>query len=819
MADRPSQPAEAPPTEESAPPGEPQPGRPALPEVIPAVASEGNVLFPGLIVPMIATEERLIRAVDAAASAPAKVIGIFAQRPNAEGEHRGEIYDVGTAANVVRMVRLPNGHIQSLLQGIRRVRQVAVEQSEPWLRLRVEPIEDIVDEGPELEALRRTAVELFTKAAGLAETVPAEMAAATAEIESPGALADFIAANMAFSTIERQAVLEAANVRERLRHVIGALQRELEVLELGSQIRSQVAGEMDKRQREFILREQLRAIQKELGEAEEPGAGLEDLKGRLDAAKLPEAARGEADRELRRLQSMPAQSPEWQVARTYLEWLADLPWAKHTNDNLDVERAESILNEDHFGLDKVKQRILEFLAVRKLREEVHGPILCFVGPPGTGKTSLGQSIARALERKFVRMALGGVRDEAEIRGHRRTYVGALPGRIIQELRRVGVNNPLFMLDEVDKLGVDFRGDPASALLEVLDPAQNSTFTDHYLDVAFDLSHVLFITTANLLDPIPPPLRDRMEIIELAGYTEQEKLEIAKRYLVPRQIRENGLTDDLIEFGDDALRAIIGDYTREAGVRNLEREIGRVCRSVARRVAAGHAEPASIGASEVRQLLGPPRIHAPHPTEEPDEVGVATGLAATMFGGDVLAVEASSVPGHGKLTLTGQLGEVMQESAQAALTYARMRAEPLGIPSDFFEKHDLHVHVPAGAIPKEGPSAGVTLATALLSAITRRPVRRNVAMTGEITLRGRVLPVGGIKEKVLAAHRAGIRTIAIPKDNLVDLEDVPEEVRNELTFVPAELVDDVVNVALHAEPREETHRIGERAAAAPDQRGA
>ncbi|TET95739.1 MAG: endopeptidase La, partial [Dehalococcoidia bacterium] len=533
---------------------------------------------------------------------------------------------------------------------------------------------------------------------------------------------------------------------------------------------------------------------------------LSELKKRLDEADLPEEARKEADREMERLTTIPSISPEYQVARTYLEWLADLPWKVGTEDNLDIARAEQILNEDHYGLDKVKQRILDFLAVRQLRAgETRGPILCFVGPPGTGKTSLGQSIARALGRRFIRMSLGGIRDEAEIRGHRRTYVGALPGRIIQQVRRCASNNPLFMLDEVDKLGMDFRGDPASALLEVLDPEQNHTFTDHYLDVAFDLSKVFFITTANLQDPIPAPLRDRMEVIELPGYTEHEKLEIAKRYLLPRQVRENGIPPDTLTVTDDAILELTRSYTREAGVRNLERELGAICRGIARRVAKGEAEPVTVGEENISDFLGPPRFRW-ELAEEKDEVGVSTGLAATMTGGDVLFVEATPLPGKGRLILTGKLGEVMQESAQAALTYARSRASLLEIPPTFFDKHDIHIHVPAGAIPKDGPSAGVTIATALVSAITRRPVRKDVAMTGEITLRGKVLPVGSVRDKVLAAHRAGIKRVLLPDENETDLAEVSEEVRRELDFVLVEHVDEVLNAALHPERRQEAPKL-------------
>ncbi|HEU4758810.1 MAG TPA: endopeptidase La, partial [Dehalococcoidia bacterium] len=578
-----------------------------------------------------------------------------------------------------------------------------------------------------------------------------------------------------------------------------------EVLEVQSKIHSQVRGELEKRQREFILREQMKAIQKELGESELTPE-LAELKKRLDAAQLSEEAQKEADRELERLSTIPPMSPEYQVARSYLEWLADLPWSKSTEDQLDIPRAERVLNEDHYGLEKVKQRILDFLAVRKLTEgATRGPLLCFVGPPGTGKTSLGQSIARALGRKFIRLALGGIRDEAEIRGHRRTYVGALPGRILQELRRCGSNNPVFMLDEVDKLGADFRGDPASALLEVLDPAQNHAFSDHYLDIPFDLSRVFFITTANLHDPIPAPLRDRMEIIELPGYTEQEKLEIARRYLLPRQMLENGLPEAALRVTDHAILEVIRSYTREAGVRNLERELSAVCRAVARRIAKGETAETLVTEDNLPDFLGPPRFRW-ELAEQRDEVGVATGLAATMAGGDVLFVEATTVPGKGRLILTGKLGEVMQESAQAALTYARSRAAILNIPTAFFDRNDIHIHVPAGAIPKDGPSAGVTIATALVSAITRRPVRKDVAMTGEITLRGKVLPVGSIRDKVLAAHRAGIKGVILPRDNENDLLEVREEIRRELQFNLVDHVDEVLNAALHPEPREEAPKL-------------
>ncbi|HVP05686.1 MAG TPA: endopeptidase La, partial [Dehalococcoidia bacterium] len=646
----------------------------------------------------------------------------------------------------------------------------------------------------------REAIERFQKVVSLSDTLPGELASAVADITEPGPLADFIAANLPLKAEERYSVLSALNVADRLNLVVSLLKHEQEVLEVQSKIHQDVKGELDKRQREFILREQLRAIQKELGEETTPE--LAELRSRLEEAALPAQARKEADRELERLAQIPTISPEYQVVRTYLEWLADLPWAKGTVDNLDVKRAAEVLDEDHYGLDKVKRRILDYLAVLNLKGgETRGPILCFAGPPGTGKTSLGQSIARALGRKFIRVSLGGLRDEAEIRGHRRTYVGAMPGRIVQEIRRAGSNNPLMMLDEIDKLGTDFRGDPASALLEVLDPAQNSTFTDHYLDVPFDLSHTFFVATANLQDTIPGPLLDRMEVIELPGYTEHEKLEIARRYLLPRQIEENGIPDGVLKVTESAIREIIRSHTREAGVRNLERELGSVCRGAARRVAEGDKGPIAVTPENLVDFLGPPRYRWELASER-DEIGVAAGLAATMAGGDVLFVETTAIPGKGRLILTGKLGDVMQESAQAALTYARSRATSLGVSPAFFDHNDLHVHVPAGAVPKDGPSAGVTIATTLVSVMTRRPIRKDVAMTGEITLRGKVLPVGAVRDKVLAAHRAGSKRVIIPRDNQNDLRDVPPDVLRDLEIVPVEYVDQVLAAALHERPEAE-----------------
>jgi ATP-dependent Lon protease len=775
-----------------------------VPDVLPALASGGTVVYPSQLIPVFANQEKDIRAIDEAAASTVKMMGIFAQKATEEGHYESDLHGVGTAAAIMRMAKAPDGTTHAILQGVTRVRLLSLEQEEPWLRARVEPVEEIAEQSLELEALSRNTLSLFQKIVEMADNLPNELALAATNIPQPGALADFIAAHLVHAKPEeRQTILEATDVSKRLRLLTDLLARESDVLEVETKIRSDVKGELDKHQREFILREQLKAIQKELGE--EPSAETAELKKRLEEAHLSPEAQREADRELERLSTTPPASAEYQVIRTYLEWLADLPWDKSTEDNLDLARAEQILDEDHYGLDKVKQRILDFLAVRKLRAEARGAILCFVGPPGTGKTSLGQSIARALGRKFLRMSLGGIRDEAEIRGHRRTYVGALPGRIIQEIRRAASNNPLFMLDEVDKLGMDFRGDPASALLEVLDPEQNFSFTDHYLDVPFDLSRIMFITTANLIDPAPAPLRDRMEVIELPGYTEHEKLEIAKRYLLPRQIRENGISPKLLQVSDEAILEVVRSYTREAGVRNLERELGTICRKVARQAAKGAKKLTRVAPANLADFLGPIRFRW-ELAEEADEVGVATGMAATMAGGDILFVEASVVPGKGRLILTGKLGEVMQESAQAAVTYARRRGPELQIAPDFFERNDIHIHVPAGAIPKDGPSAGVTIATALVSAVTKRPIHKSVAMTGEITLRGKVLPVGAIRDKVLAAHRGAIQKVVVPKDNERDLQEVPAEIRESLEIVLVEHVDEVLNAALHREKQEEPSRL-------------
>lgn len=764
-----------------------------IPEEMPIFPSGQTVVYPAIIIPLGTADEKLVRLIDEAASKD-KFVGFFAQRPGPEAPLPESLYPVGTVAIIARMFKLPDGSIRAFFQGISRARIKEFTQTEPYLKARIEVLEDKVEKTTELEALTKNLLGLFQRAVELAPNLPAELGIAALNIPEPGTLADFVAAHISLKPEEAQEILETLDVSERIRKLTTYLNRELEVLELGSKIQSQVKQEMEKAQREYFLREQLKAIQKELGELDERAMEINELKAKIAEANMPPEAQKEAERELDRLAKMPPAAAEYTVSRTYLDWLISLPWSKSTEDNLDIAEARRVLDEDHYDLERVKERILDYLAVRKLKPDMKGPILCFVGPPGTGKTSVGQSIARALGRKFVRMSLGGIRDEADIRGHRRTYVGALPGRIIQGLRRAESNNPVFMLDEIDKVGADFRGDPSAALLEVLDPEQNYAFVDHYLDVPFDLSRVMFITTANITDTIPPALLDRMEILELPGYTEQEKLQIAKKYLIPRQLKDNGLSGEHLEITDDAVIAIIRNYTREAGVRNLEREIGAVCRKVARRIASGFTGKVVVTPDRLQEYLGV-RKFLHEVAERKDEVGVATGLAWTPVGGDVIFVEVALVPGKGNLILTGKLGDVMQESAKAALTYARSRASTLGIPEDFYEKKDVHIHVPAGAIPKDGPSAGITMAVALVSALTSKPVNREIAMTGEITLRGKVLPVGGIKEKVLAAHRAGIRKVVLPKENEKDLEEVPEQVKQELSFIFAEDIDSALAVAL------------------------
>jgi ATP-dependent Lon protease len=766
-----------------------------LPEVLPVLPQSEVVVYPSLIVPLGTAEEKTVKLIDEAAAGD-KLVGFFAQKP--DFKEITDLYSIGTAALIARMFKLPDGSVHVFFQGLARIRLKRFIQVEPYLKAEVELIEDRVEKTPELEALVRNLTALFQKIVELAPNLPRELNIAVLNIPDPGSLADFIAAHINLKPEEKQEILEAVDVADRIRKLTVFANRELEVLELGSRIQSQAKEEMTKAQREFFLREQLKAIQKELGEVDERTVEINELKEKIAQAQLPPEASKEAERELDRLAKMPPAAAEYTVSRTYLDWLISLPWSKSTEDNLDISRAARILDEDHYDLDKVKERILDYLAVRKLKPDTKGPILCFVGPPGTGKTSVGQSIARALGRKFVRMSLGGIRDEADIRGHRRTYVGALPGRIIQGLRRAESNNPLFMLDEIDKVGADFRGDPSAALLEVLDPEQNFSFVDHYLDLPFDLSRVMFITTANTVDPIPPALLDRMEVIELPGYTENEKLQIARRFLIPKQLKENGLTADRLEITDESVLGIIRNYTREAGLRNLEREIGTICRKVARRIAEGRQETTVVTPDKLHDYLGPRKFRY-EIAEEADEVGVATGLAWTPAGGDVIFVEATLVPGKGNLILTGKLGDVMQESAKAALTYVRFLTAgdqaKFDIPKDFYERNDIHIHVPSGAIPKDGPSAGITMAVALASAVTRRPVCKDIGMTGEITLRGKVLPVGGIRDKVLAAHRAGLKKVILPKENEKDLEEIPREVKEELQFIFADVIDQALECAL------------------------
>lgn len=774
-----------------------------IPEELYILPSDELVLYPSLIIPVAITDEKAVKLIDEIAAGD-KIVGYFAQRPKSKEAPPANLYSIGTAALVARMFKLPDGSIRIFLQGLSRVRLKEVTQTEPYIKAKVEVIKDKLEKSMELEALTRNLTGLFQKVVELAPNLPSELNLAVLNIPDPGSLADFVAVNVNLKLEEKQEILETIDVAERIKKLTSFVNRELDVLQLGNKIQSEAKEEMSKAQREFYLRQQLKAIQKELGEADERTAEINELKERIAKAKLAPQAQREAERELDRLAKMPPGAAEYTVSRTYLDWLINLPWVKTTEDNLDIARASAILNEDHYDLDKVKERLLDYLAVRKLKSDMKGPILCFVGPPGAGKTSVGQSIARALGRKFIRMSLGGIRDEADIRGHRRTYVGALPGRVIQGLRHAESNNPVFMLDEIDKLGVDFRGDPAAALLEVLDPEQNFSFVDHYLDVPFDLSKVMFITTANIVDPIPPALLDRMEVIELPGYTENEKLHIAQKFLIPKQISENGLSPEQLEIADKAVLGIIRNYTREAGLRNLEREISTICRKVARQVAEGKEVVSVTTSDKLHDYLGPEKFRY-EIAEGADEVGVATGLAWTPTGGDIIFVEATLVPGKGNLTLTGKLGDVMQESAKAALTYTRsllsrqvkgMLGEYVAvIPKDFYEKQDLHIHVPSGAIPKDGPSAGITMAVALISAVTKCPVSKDIGMTGEITLRGKVLPVGGIRDKVLAAHRAGLKRVILPEENSKDLEEVPQQVKKELQLIFVDSIDKALEVAL------------------------
>ena len=784
-----------------------------LPDLLSILPLRDTVLFPQAVLPLAVARVPSVRLVEDAI-AGSRLIAVVTQRdPAIEEPGSEDLFTVGTAALIHKVLKQPDGTLRLVVQGIARFRIVEIVQREPFLKARVEEVEEPeASTGDlELEALTRNAAALFQKIISLSPALPDELAGVALNIADPGRLTDVIGASLpTLGVTTKQDLLATADVKLRLQKLVGALAKEVEVLELGSKIQSQVQSEMSKNQREYYLREQLKAIQKELGEADERGQEIDELRKKIEAAGMSEEARKETLRELDRLAKMPPAAAEYTVIRTYLDCLIALPWQKETADQLDIAAARRILDEDHWGLEKVKDRILEYLAVKKIRPGGKDPILCFVGPPGVGKTSLGKSIARALGRKFARISLGGVRDEAEIRGHRRTYIGALPGQIIQALRRAESKNPVFMLDEIDKLGMDFRGDPASALLEVLDPEQNSAFRDHYVDVPFDLSKALFITTANILDPVPPALRDRMEVLELPGYTEEEKVAIARRHLIPKQTVEHGLVPgEQIEFTEDALRLLIRNYTREAGLRNLEREIATLCRKVARRRAEGQVEKITISPAVVTEYLGAPKYLLEELEERTRMAGVAVGLAWTAAGGDILFVEATRMKGGKTLTLTGQLGEVMKESAQAALSWVRSHAAELGIPPNFWESSDLHLHVPAGAIPKDGPSAGVTMVTALVSLLRGRSVRPDLAMTGEITLSGRVLPVGGIKEKVLAAKRVGVKSVILPKRNEKNLlEDVPQAVQESMTFHLVDTIAEVIGLVF-ADPGGRPEPVGSR----------
>ena len=781
--------------------------------LLPVLPLKDTVVFPEAVTPLAVGQERSIKLIDDVVAAERTLALVTVKNPEADPPGFDDLHEIGTLAVVHKLIKVPDGTLRILVQGTERVRLVEPAEDEPYLVARFEPLPDVVAETPELEALTREVQALFGRIIGLAAYLPEELQIAAANVDDPSALCHLVASTLRLKTDERQRLLEMVDVTERLRTVLVILNRELEVSELGSRIQSQVASEIDKGQREFFLRQQLKAIREELGEASDEAAEVEELRSQVEQKELPEAVRTVVDRELARLERLPAAAAEHGVVRAYVDWILSLPWSETTEDDLDLRRARRILDEDHFDLDKVKERIVEQLAVSKLKRDLAGPILCFVGPPGVGKTSLGHSIARALGRKFQRISVGGVRDEAEIRGHRRTYIGAMPGTIVRALRDAGSRNPVLLIDEIDKMGTDFRGDPSSAMLEVLDPEQNSSFRDHYLDLPFDLSKVLFICTANQLDTIPGPLLDRMDVIQLSGYTEEEKVGIARKYLVPKQLEAHGLAPGQVSFPPATLRLVVSEYTREAGVRNLERQLATACRKAATLVAKGKAKRIRVDERRVREWLGPRRFSAEARRRTADP-GVATGLAYTAVGGDVLFIEATAYPGEGKLTITGQLGEVMRESAQAALSWVRAHAAELGLPAGWFAEHDLHVHVPAGAVPKDGPSAGITMATAIASLVQGRPVSEEVGMTGEVTLTGQVLPIGGLKEKLLAAERAGLRRVILPRENEPDLDELPAETRSALEFVLADTMDDVLAAAFDgpASGRRRPHAAPEAQAA-------
>jgi ATP-dependent Lon protease len=784
-------------------------GEPKI-QVLPLLPLRGTVVFPLTVVPLAAAQPRSLRLIDEVMSGDRTVALVMQKDPDQEGAGPADVHEIGTIATIHQMMRVPDGSVRLAVQGIERMRILEFISEEPFLTAKVEKAPEILSDSVEVQALTRNTLDLFQRLVSLVSHLPDELVTAALNIDDPRHLCYLVATNLRMEPEERQRLLEVDSVVEKLTSLNAFISKELDVLELGKKLQSEVQEELSKSQREYYLREQLKAIQRELGEGSESEAEASELRAKIEESGMPEEAAKEANRELDRLSKLPPAAAEYGVIKTYLDWLTSLPWSKSTEGEIDIQKTRQILDDEHYGLDKIKDRILEYLAVRKLKQELAAergeevknrePILCFVGPPGVGKTSLAQSIAKALGRELTRMSLGGVRDEAEIRGHRRTYVGAMPGRIIQAIRRAGTNDPVFVLDEVDKIGNDWRGDPSSALLEVLDPEQNDTFRDHYLDVAFDLSKVMFIATGNLLDPIPAPLRDRMEILELAGYTDSEKLNIARKYLVPKQLKANGLDPEAYGWTDDALLNVIQHYTREAGVRNLEREIGTASRKMATRLAEGREVSSTVDKAEVREFLGRPRFFYEELAARTSQPGVAIGVGVTGVGGDIMFIEATRMPGKGSMMVTGQLGDVMRESAQAALSFVRSRAKDVSVDPNFFSEADLHIHVPAGAIPKDGPSAGVAMTTALISLLSGVPVREDVAMTGEITLRGQVLPVGGIKEKALAAKRAGITTFILPQRNEVDLDDLPEELKDSMTFVLATTLDDVLKAAMPDEFR-------------------
>lgn len=766
-----------------------------IPSSLPVLPVRDIVVFPYMIIPLFVGRELSIKAIDHALNTNRLVMLLSQKDLGIENPNPEDLYSVGTICMIMRMLKLPDGRVKILVQGLTKARVTGIEKNESFFVGQIEklPEEQKAEMTIENEALIRTVKEQLDKVVSLGKSILPDVMVVIENLEDPGRLADLVASNLALKTDQAQEILELGDPIERLRKVGEILTREIQLLTIQHKIQNEARGEIDKTQREYFLREQLKAIQRELGDIDERAEEAREFRQKIEEAKMPEKVQKEAEKQLRRLEKMHPDSAESGTIRTYLEWLTEIPWAKSTKDQIDIKAAEKILNEDHYDLEKVKERILEYLAVRKLKEKMKGPILCFIGPPGVGKTSLGRSIAKAMGREFIRLSLGGVRDEAEIRGHRRTYVGALPGRIMQSIKQAGTNNPVIVLDEVDKIGSDFRGDPSSALLEVLDPEQNNTFMDHYLAVPFDLSRVMFITTGNMADTIPGPLRDRMEIIYLSGYTDPEKLEIAKKYLVPKQMDEHGISRKILTIHDSAIRQVISHYTREAGVRNLEREIANLCRKIAKRYADNKAKTFTLSAANLHTFLGAPK-YLPEEELKKNEIGVSTGLAWTESGGDVIFIEATVMKGKGALTLTGQLGDVMKESAHAALSYVRSRGKELGISEDAISSQDLHIHVPAGAIPKDGPSAGITMATAIASALTGRPLRRDVAMTGEVTLRGRVLPIGGLKEKTLAAKRMGIHTVIAPARNKKDVDELPKYVKEGMQFVLAETMDDVLKTA-------------------------